>query len=131
MGIKEFARRDIRKILTDGSGFAVEGTLVANDNDHTTITVNLTAVKHNYTIDLDGNINYNAENARCTVSINDLTDLLPPYPCRNALGQFNMQGHKVTWSDANTEFTYIVSGCIPNEDLGYAILLLKFLKAQS
>jgi hypothetical protein len=131
VGIIDIARRDIKKILTDGDGFAVEGTLVANDEDHTTITVNLTAVKHNYTIDLDGSINYNGENARCTVSINELTDLLPPYPCRNTKGQFNMIGHKVTWTDSSNEFTYIVSGCIPNENLGYAILLLKTLKAQA
>lgn len=113
------ARSLTARILGSG-GFSVAIDLEANDG--TPLTVNALAPKHFFSVDLEGTA-VNSEQARITVSENDLKDA--NYPYVSTAGRVRMRGHKVTFTDsAGYSKKYVVNEAFPNRTIGLIVLIL-------
>lgn len=122
MGLMAQLATEVSDFISDSNGWAVPVTFIANNIDHTTVTVNAVAIKHNTKISPDTGLAVNSTVARVTVSEQVLLEA--EYPVRNTTGDVAMINHKVTWSDLTDEYTYVIRETWPNEVLGCIVLIL-------
>jgi len=114
------AKADILSITTNSDEWAVEITLTAPNAD--TITIKGLHTKHHMAVDTLGNP-VSAKNAHISFSESLLTD--EDYPCRNAAGEVDLKGHRVSVADSTgTAKEYTIRQWHPDETIGLIKCLL-------
>jgi hypothetical protein len=119
MSLLDQARADIEQITSNADDFGVSITFLAPDNV-TTITINGLHTKHHLGVDTDGN-RANVKNAHISFA----ESLMIGYPIRNAAGEVNLAGHKVTVKDSTgVDLQYIIREWYPDETVGLIVCIL-------
>ena len=81
------------------------------------------ASKHHYTVDPETGIEMSSKNTHCSVSEEVLVAL--GYPVRNANGEVQIVGDKVTYTDSSaTVRTYTINVVMPDETIGLIVCTL-------
>lgn len=122
MGLWDQARRDVQRITTDLSDFAVPVLFI--DPSGAFALVKAIAVKHHLGVNMDNGQPVNAKTARVTVAEAVLT--ATGYPVRNSAKEVSLSGHRVEWTDsAGNSCKYIISEWMPDETVGLILCQLK------
>jgi hypothetical protein len=123
MGLIETINKDILKITTNLNEFGVEMTLTTPD-DVVSADIDGLHSKHHLAIDTDGN-QVNSKSAHISFSEQELIDKEPTYPIRNANGEVDLKGHKVTVKDSTgIDKNYVVREWFPDETIGLIVCIL-------
>lgn len=121
MGLREQAKADIESITSNLNDWAIEMTFVAPTAE--TATIKGIHSKHHLGVDTDGNM-VNSKKAHVSFSEKFLTDV--SYPVRNAKGEVDLTGHKVTVKDSTgIAKDYIMKSYFPNETIGLITCILE------
>lgn len=120
MGLREQAKKDTERITSNLNEWGIEMTFVAPTLE--TATIKGIHSKHHLGIDTDGNA-VNSKKAHVSFSEKFLIDA--NYPVRNANGEVDLTGHKVSVKDS-TGITknYIMISYFPNETIGLITCIL-------
>lgn len=116
MSLLELARRDIANISSNASGFGVSMSFISPDSPPETCTVNGLFSRHHIDVSRQG-VAFNNRMAHVSVS-EDVFDEAN-YTIRNANGEVDLKGHKVTVENIQ----YIVNQWFPS-DTGKLITII-------
>ena len=122
MGLIEQAQQDLIDITTDLNGFGLSIILTAPNLQ----VVNIVGIhhKHHLGIDTDGNA-VNSKKSHCAISEKSILTANSLYPIRNANGEVNLRGHKLSVIDSTQIVkNYIIKEWFPDESLGLIVVIL-------
>lgn len=122
MNLVDQAKLIVESINTnDVSGFA-KTQVWSNPNGSLIVTIKGRHVKHHLGIDENGNA-INTKNASCSFS--EQTMINASFPIRDASGEVNLKGYKVTIVDSTgTLYKYKVEQWFPDETMGMVVCIL-------
>lgn len=119
MSLIDKAKADIKRITSNSKEFARSMTFTAPTDE--TITTKGLHSKHYIGIDSEGNP-VNAKTAYVSVSEENLAG----YPVRNADGEVDLKGHRVSVVDSTgTTKEYYINEFFPDETIGLIVCILQ------
>lgn len=120
MSLIDLCKSNWQRFTSDTNGFGVAITITSPLNDVVEL-VGL-ATKHHIGIDTDGNL-VNTKNAHVSFAEKLLTDAA--YPVRNASGEVNLKGHKISYIDSTgNSKNYVIREWFPDETVGMITCIL-------
>ena len=120
MSVLDMAREDMKKITSDGDGFAVEIVLTAPDDS--TVTIKGIHSKHHMSVSPESGALINSKAAHAAFA----ESLLADYPVRNTGGEVDMNGHRLDVKDSSGSVKYYyIRECFADETLGLLTCLLE------
>lgn len=123
MGLIERAKKDVEKITTNKSDWAVDLTLYAPTGEIATIPG--IHSKRNVEVQLEGGQLTNSKLAHVSFSEPKLLTDFPLYPLRDAKSQVHLKGHRVKVKDSTgTECMYMIREWKPDETIGLIVCIL-------
>lgn len=123
MNLYDRAKRDVQRYTTDEKGWA-ESLLLSTPDGLITATFAALKSKVHLNVDGDGNL-VNSRKSHITISEPALLAANPTYPIRNAGGEVDIKGHKVSLKDSTgTINTFIINQAFPDETIGLIVCIL-------
>ncbi|NCX55583.1 MAG: hypothetical protein EBW87_00070 [Burkholderiaceae bacterium] len=125
MGLRDFAKQDLERITSDLNDWSAPVRFIAPTGE----ILDTFGISNVHTLQaMEGAGGGLISNViKATVEVSEKVFIDASYPCRNASGQFDMEGHFAEFMDTTGSSTrYKVSEWMPDQMLGFIVLILEF-----